>query len=204
MAVKQKTLDGRMAHLEKYRELASVQSVIAGRSTFVAQVEDFYGIRVHWRTGRGMPTQEFYTQPEEPSKRGQTPTDLVGILDGFGDEPLEREKLSYEGVRDDYKRWHAPKRILGEYVVQVATGIGMIVGGCAVLYAVDKGNVGWAIVSGIEGLGCFVGWFAFGSSYRPPRGSHGEFGEFLGLDRRAGNADTFVRERYRAKAAATR
>ncbi len=98
----------RIARLDKYRGSDLFGKVVLGENTFSREAKEFYGVNYNagqLEGGLGMsclPRVPGYSKEEEPKKYGQIPTDLIEILDDFGDKPLNANLLEYKNVREAY------------------------------------------------------------------------------------------------------
>lgn len=79
------------AHLESYKDNPALQRVMVGESTLVGELREFYGF-----SGRG---KSFKVAEGDPEKQGQLPSELVDLVDGFYENPIDRSHLEYEEVR---------------------------------------------------------------------------------------------------------
>lgn len=97
-----------IARLDKHKGSDLFGKVVLGKNTLSREAREFYG--VNYNAGQleggigmyGLPRVPGYSKEEEPKKYGQTPTDLIRILDDFSDKPLNASLLEYKHVREAY------------------------------------------------------------------------------------------------------
>ena len=172
-----------VAQIERHERQPIVRSVLMGDTTFEEEVQDFYDL--------------YALETEDSMKRGRYPVDLVEILGGFSEEPLDTSKLGYDSVRKDYMRWHAKSRkIIQDSLVMggLLTGVG---GLAACLVSATNGNPEVAILGGTVGVGGLGASFWKLGHYPKPKGTRDEWHEYFKLLLAAEEADEFVDEHYR-------
>ena len=130
---------------------------------------------------------------DDPMRMGETPKNLVSLLNGFvqPENRLDVNKLSYEGVREDYKKRTSLKNI------------GLILGGLPLFL----GGVGGALEKYIQGnnfatlIDGVIAVFGAGSMISglkrisAPHGTNGEYPEYKRLLEAAKSADAFLKEK---------
>lgn len=95
-----------------------IEDILTGHTSFVEQVEKFYGLKTFMRNHGGFrvamsPTRE-YEELEERVTDKEFPEDLFRIVSIFvGDSGLVKHRLSYNAVRDYFE---TESRHLSEFI----------------------------------------------------------------------------------------
>ena len=185
-----------IAHIEKYERHPLVIRILKQETTFEEEVEKFYDLQMYEHYGRGGRYRRFDIGDESIQKIESYPTDLVEILNDFKEQPLKMDKLRYDLVREDQKRWNNPSRettrssfLLGG----ILAGVG---GAMACTIAVHSGQTGLAGLYGLIGASGFAVQYNAGFYYPDPKGTNFELEEFCKLHSAASSADYFIEEDY--------
>lgn len=196
-------------HLDKHLDDPTLKDVLTEKITFGDAVEEFYGIKTWLRhIPRAGIVREYDIAADDPEKHGCVPHSLVDIIDPFCERPLEREKLAYDAVRDDYRRWHATPRAMrrvamgcGGLALSGIGAIGTIVGMVGAQIAGHDIAHNPAMIVG--GLAAVVGgvWL---TGYRVwmqpvPEETKYELKEFLTMREGGSGADLFIETIYRPR-----
>ncbi|MEK6918262.1 MAG: hypothetical protein AABW51_04920 [Nanoarchaeota archaeon] len=182
-------------HIEKHENSSLVRAVLAGNTTFKREARRFYDLEVRIIAGRGMAGKLFNFKKESTLKLNQNPTELIELLQPFSDEPIDKNKLDYEKVREDYKRWHSGLRKLK--IVGINIGKLSILIGSAFITANNLDNLLLAVPSGAITV---VGSFLYNKilpTNKPPKNTNYEFIEYMKIDDAVYEADGFMDKQYR-------
>ncbi len=187
-----------LAQIGRYESNPIVTSVLAQDTSFEREVEEFYNMAT-WlkaipRVGVG---REFKIWEENSQMRGRTPSDLVEILGGFSEEPFDSQKLQYDSVREDYKRWNAPSRNVKRLAISIPTFLGAIAGGVGAFIFGMNGDTYEAIALSVGAAGSFGAHFWSFMYFPRPNGTNDELGEYIKLHEAAERADGFMKHHYR-------
>jgi len=181
-----------ISHIENYEKHPIVKGVICRETTFRKEIKNFYDLGNNIRLHRYGSCEEHYLKQEDSEKRDKKPSELIEILNEFGDKELDIGKLDYTSVREDCKRWDHPLRKLGK-ISTFFGGLVLGVGGAVTcLLSAQNGNSDVAIPAGVFGVSGLAlnFWSAF--KYPAPKGSKDEYGEYRSLLSNAGQADHFI------------
>lgn len=198
MAEPEQRMEEYFAQIESHERNPIVANVLAQDTSFEGEVEGFYNIAT-WLgfVPRAGVVREFKSGEEDSQKKGKYPAELVKILDCFGGEALDTQKLQYDSVREDYGRWNKTSRRLIRTVVSMGGIIGGAAGLAVCLATALNGNPEIAIPSGIVGAGAMGAGFWAAMYYPEPNGTNNELMEYVKLHEIAKKADGFMEGHYR-------
>lgn len=180
-------------HIEEYKNHTLVRSVIGKETSFVDEVREFYDIEI--TCPLLVHESDIRLKEEDPQKRDTTPDNLTEILKEFANVGLNKERLQYDSVRENYEKWRRKNKmynIIGTAGILVG-GSGAIAG-AALAPEVDITN---ETTNALIGLGVPITAGGIGSlSYSPNTNKNYELTEFLNLHKAAERADNFINHFY--------
>src|SRR3989344_4350344 len=100
----QEQIEKQIAHLDGYRDSQLIRDALLGKRTLEKACCDFYDLEgsvLHYHAG---PVRVYSDKHEFDSKTKQFPGEVFEIADNFGEEPLNEKLLSYDDVRESYKK----------------------------------------------------------------------------------------------------
>lgn len=199
---------GLITHLDRYGKHPVVSAVLAQDSTFKKDVDSFYDISRSWGVSRDIEPPSAFSElnyelrKRNPLKSGKVPRNLIEILEEFRfiKESFAHEKLSYDAVRKDCKRWN-------DFAISDGNRTGVVIMGASAIalggiYTMSKGAVHDNTSLLIPGLIAVCAAFTGGTgaialSQHKPANTNGEFDEYKRLYQAAEEADSFIDEHYR-------
>lgn len=136
-------------HIDKNKDNPTLDKILSNKSTFVKEIQDFYGVKdtsTHGRAGT-----ESYDMKKEVDKEKTLPKNLISLLNGFEKEPINIEFLDYERVREDVK--HFNKYSNRYYAMTIGTLLGGIILGTTIAFI--NGKLGVTVGAGgvVIGIG---------------------------------------------------
>lgn len=202
--------EAKIQHLDSVKWIPVLEHVVKGDTTLENEVNEFYQFRKrHTRFGGVLP--EFRKEIDWMSYY-ESPGLLVDIVDGFYDEPLDKKKLIYCNVLNDYDKWsRVPKPLIRipQEVLFYITGFSGVasmasLAGLFGALTYPEGTGEWkdyALISALSVSLCYTSFSKFlkydGSGPHIPAHTNNEFQEYEKLRERAIDVDIFIESEYK-------